>query len=81
MQHPEDALGVYRRHVEDVISGKDKRAYAEAVRLIDGTVRELFAESGREEDFDAYVEEVRAGHKPKRNLMKLMAGLDTASPA
>ena len=75
-EYPEDALGVYRRHVEDVIAGKDKRAYAEAVRLIDETVRELHTECGRSEDFGAYVEEVRAAHKPKRNLMKLMAGLD-----
>ena len=75
-EYPEDALGVYRRHVEDVIAGKDKRAYAEAVRLIDETVRELYTECGRPEDFGAYVEEVRAAHKPKRNLMKLMARLD-----
>ncbi|MBK5220260.1 MAG: hypothetical protein JJE35_10820 [Thermoleophilia bacterium] len=74
-KHPEDTLGVYRRHVEDVIAGKDKRAYAEAVRLID-EMRALCAESGRPEDFDAYVEEVRTSHKAKRNLMKLMAGLE-----
>ena len=80
-EHPEDALGVYRRHVEDVIAGKNKRAYAEAVRLIDETMRALFAESGRSEDFDAYVEEVRTAHKPKRNLMKLMAELDPARAA
>jgi uncharacterized Zn finger protein len=77
-ERPEDALGVYRRHVEDVIAGKDKRAYAEAVRLIDETMRALYAESGRSGDFDAYVEEVRTAHKPKRNLMKLMAGLEPA---
>lgn len=77
--HPEDALDVYRRHVEDVIGGKEKRAYAEAVRLIDETMRALFVESGRPEDFDAYVEEVRTAHKRKRNLMKLMAGLEPAS--
>ena len=41
-------------------------------------MRELYAESDRSEDFDAYVEEVRTAHKPKRNLMKLMAGLDPA---
>jgi uncharacterized Zn finger protein len=75
-EHPKDAIGVYRRHVEDVIAGKDKRAYAEAVRLIDETMRALYAESGRPEDFDAYVEEVRTPHKPKRNLMKLMAALE-----
>jgi len=77
-EHPEDALGVYRRHVEDVIAGKDKRAYAEAVRLIDETMRPLYAESGQLEDFDSYVEEVRTAHKAKRNLMKLMAGLQPA---
>lgn len=77
-EHPEDAIDVYRRHVEDVIAGKNKRAYAEAVRLIDETMRALYAESGRPEDFDAYVEEVRTAHKPKRNLMKLMAGLESA---
>jgi uncharacterized Zn finger protein len=77
-EHPEDTLGVYRRHVEDVIAGKDKRAYAEAVRLIDETMRALYAESGQPEDFDSYVEEVRTAHKPKRNLMKLMAKLEPA---
>lgn len=46
-EHPEDTLDVYRRHVEDVIAGKDKRAYAEAVRLIDETMRALYAESGQ----------------------------------
>jgi uncharacterized Zn finger protein len=77
-EHPEDAIGVYRRHVENVIAGKDKRAYAEAVRLIDETMRSLYIEGDRSEDFDAYVEEVRTAHKPKRNLMKAMAGLEAA---
>ncbi|HWC26473.1 MAG TPA: hypothetical protein VG474_07815 [Solirubrobacteraceae bacterium] len=74
-RHPCDALAVYRRHVEDVIGHKDKRAYQQAVEIIDGTVRALFAECGRAADFTAYVDEVRAAHKPKRNLMKLMASL------
>jgi hypothetical protein len=38
----------------------------------------LYIESSRSGDFDAYVEEVRTAHKPKRNLMKLMAGLEPA---
>jgi uncharacterized Zn finger protein len=77
-EHPEDAIDVYRRHVEDVIAGKNKRAYAEAVRLIDETMRALYVESGQLDHFDAYVEEVRIAHKPKRNLMKLMAALKPA---
>ncbi|MGH2968961.1 MAG: hypothetical protein ACRDK0_07840 [Solirubrobacteraceae bacterium] len=71
--HPEDALPVYRRHVEDVIAHKDKRAYQQAVELINETIRALFSECGRAEDFAAYLDEIRATHKPKRNLMKLMA--------
>ena len=48
---------------------------------VDETMRALYAESGCSEDFGAYIEEVRAAHKPKRNLMKLMAGLDPARAA
>jgi uncharacterized Zn finger protein len=80
-EHPEDALTVYRDHVEEVIGHKDKRAYQEAVRLIDETIRPLFAESGRPADFQAYIAEVRAAHKAKRNLMKLMDGLEATGPA
>lgn len=77
-QHPEDALSVYERHVENIIGHKDKRSYEQAVRLIDDTIRTLFAECGRPEDFAAYVDDVRASHKQKRNLMKLMSELRTA---
>jgi uncharacterized Zn finger protein len=80
-QHPEDALEVYQHHVEGVIEGKDKRAYAEAARLIDKTVRALFLECGRAADFDRYVEDVRMRHKAKRNLMKAMADLKPVSAA
>lgn len=37
--------------------------------------------SARPGDFDVYIDEVRAAHKPKRNLMKLMAGIAPAGPA
>ncbi|MDP9258884.1 MAG: hypothetical protein M3Q31_20370, partial [Actinomycetota bacterium] len=76
-EHPEDALCVYRKHVEDTIDRKDTRAYESAVRLIDDTIRALFAECGRPDDFAGYVAEVRASHKPKRNLMKLMGEITT----
>jgi len=71
-EHPEDTLTVYRRHVEQTIAGKDKRSYAEAVRLIEETIRPLFTECGKPEGFEGYVEELRSSHRPKRNLMKLM---------
>lgn len=76
-EHPEDALRVYRKHVEDTIDRKDTRAYESAVRLIDDTIRALFGECGRPDDFAGYVAEARASHKPKRNLMKLMCEITT----
>lgn len=79
-EHPEDALVVYRQHVEDVIAAKNNRAYEEAVQLITGTIRELFNECGRANEFHTYVEEVRTTHKAKRNLIKLMASLKTTDP-
>ena len=61
----------------DTVAGwRLERFEAKVAGLIDETMRTLYTESGRPEDFDAYVEEVRTAHKPKRNLMKLMAGLD-----
>jgi len=66
--------------VEEIIGRKDKRSYEEAVRLMDRTIRPLFAESGRSVDFPRYVDEVRAAHKPKRNLMKLIDRLDAPIP-
>ncbi len=80
-EHPEDALSVYRRHVEDVIAGRDKRAYGEAVGVIDDTMKPLFDECGRPQEFLAYIDELRTTHKAKRNLMKLLDRLETADSA
>jgi uncharacterized Zn finger protein len=77
-RHPQDALTVYRRHVENIIAHKDKRSYAEAVALVDDTIRALYTECDRAGDFAAYIHELRAAHKPKRNLMKLIDELQPA---
>jgi uncharacterized Zn finger protein len=73
--HPEDALPIYQEHVERLIGQKNNQGYAEAVELM-RKVNELMARLGRGQEFPAYVASVRAAHKPKRNLMKL---LDKAS--
>ena len=80
-EHPEDALAVYRGHVERTIAGKDKRSYAEAIRLMKETIRPLLAECGRAADFDSYLAEVRATHRQKRNLMKLIDKLEATRAA
>lgn len=73
--HPEDALPVYQEHVERLIGRKNNQAYAEAVEVM-WKVYELMGRLGRAQEFPEYVASVRAAHRPKRNLMKL---LDQAS--
>jgi uncharacterized Zn finger protein len=73
-EHPSDALSVYCQHVEDTIAYKDKRSYAEAVQLIEDTIRPLFAEAGRPHGFAEYLEQLRATHRQKRNFIKLLDG-------
>jgi uncharacterized Zn finger protein len=76
--HPRDALRVYERQVEVAIEGRDKRAYQEAVALMDH-VRSVHEQLDDVDAFDQYVARVREQHKRKRNLVKLLDQL--AGPA
>ena len=69
--HPRDALGVYERQVEVAIVGRDKRAYQEAVALMDH-VRSVHQQLGDDGAVPRYVARVREQHKRKRNLVKLL---------
>ena len=80
-EHPEDTLTVYRQQVEEMIATKNNRGYEDAARLIDGTIRDLFNECGQPDEFAAYLADVRTTHKPKRNLIKLLAIIQTSGPA
>jgi uncharacterized Zn finger protein len=69
--YPQDALPIYKRRIDPVLDRKDIEAYREAVRTLQ-LIRRLMKALGREADFTAYLEEVRAAHRPKRNFMKLL---------
>lgn len=71
-RHPADAVAVYQRLVEAAVARKNNQAYQDAVTLL-GKVQGLMGLLGREADFSRYLASVRAAHKPKRNLMKLLA--------
>jgi len=75
--HPEDVLTIYQRLVERTLARKTNEAYREAVGLL-GRIRDLMARLDRRDDFAAYLASVRAAHRAKRNLMRL---LDAASLA
>lgn len=72
-EHPEDALPIYQKEVEEAVAQKNNRAYAEAVELMH-KVQKLMKRAGRAAEFSAYLESVRVAHKPKRNFMKLLDG-------
>jgi len=69
-ERPLDAIPIWQGGIERAINAKSNQAYAEAVELI-GRVRRLLIAADGEADFAPYLAQVRAAHKPKRNLMKL----------
>lgn len=72
--HPEDAVNVYRRGVEPAVAQKNNRGYEEAVALL-RRMRPLMQRVGREAEFGREVGQLRAEHRRKRNLIRLLDGL------
>lgn len=69
--HPADAVRVYQDAVERALGQKHNDAYREAVDLLRDIARAM-KRSKDSPGFAAYVEAVRARHKPKRNFVKLL---------
>jgi tetratricopeptide (TPR) repeat protein len=72
--HPDDAVPVYQRLVEPIISRMKNDAYEEATRMLKH-IRDLMGGMEQHAEFAAYLADVKLRHKPKRNLMKLLAGV------
>jgi uncharacterized Zn finger protein len=69
--HPLDAIEIYERETFDQIDTKKNAGYRTAVDHL-ARIRKLAEAAGRPERFDELLTEVRARHKPKRNLMALL---------
>ena len=69
--HPADVLPLYQQDGERLIDQKNKRGCAEAVEVLQ-RVRELMDRLGRGGEFPAYLTSVRAAHKQKCSLMRLL---------
>lgn len=72
---PWEALMIYREQVEPTIERKTKSDYQAATELLT-KIRELMTRIGYADEFSAYLDQVCATHKRKRNLMKLLVDLD-----
>ena len=69
-EHPGDAIPIWQAQVERAIQAKNNAGYQEAVELM-ARVNRLMTRAGQPDAFAPYAAQVRATHKPKRNLMKL----------
>lgn len=70
-EHPADAVPVYQRLVEPIISRMKNDAYEEATRMVQH-IRDLMHGMEQQSEFTAYLTNLKLRHKPKRNLMKLL---------
>ena len=69
--HPLDAIPIFEDEVERLISAKNNDAYRQAVETM-AHVAKLMRAAAQPDVFAPYAAGVRARHKPKRNLMKLL---------
>jgi uncharacterized Zn finger protein len=69
--HPDDAVRIYKNHVAALLRNTGDRVYEEAVRFL-AKIKAILDRSGAEAGFRPYLTEVRAAHKRKRNLMKML---------
>ncbi|HJW74082.1 MAG TPA: hypothetical protein VJ787_00220 [Thermoleophilia bacterium] len=75
VDHPHDALPVYVQQVERLIDQKNRRGYEEAVDLM-RTIGHLMDRLGKGDEFPEYLAAVRAKHKQKRSLVRLLDAAD-----
>ena len=67
--HPEDAIGIYRRQVVPLIETTTNSSYQEAVEFIK-KIHGLMNDLGKREDFHTWLSELKKEYKRKRNFIK-----------
>jgi tetratricopeptide (TPR) repeat protein len=73
-EHPDDAIEVYRRHLDRVLEPARNDAYDEVVSVLTA-LAPLYDRAGRHGELRDLIEQIRTGYKRRRNLM---ARLDRA---
>jgi len=71
--HPVDALQAYQTHVEQLVAVGGNGNYATAVKLI-ARMAPIRKRIGPASDHAAYLADLMARHKAKRNFIKLLSG-------
>ena len=71
VDHPGDAVPVYRRLIETAVAHTNNAAYDDAIKLVK-KLKPLLARLGSPADFGQYLARLRAKYKAKRNFIKLL---------
>lgn len=71
VDHPGDAVPVYRRFIETAVAQTNNTSYDEAIKLLK-RLKPLVVRLGMPADFGQYVALLRAKYKAKRNFIKLL---------
>ncbi|MCU0576173.1 MAG: SWIM zinc finger family protein [Desulfobacterota bacterium] len=72
--HPDDALTVYRNHLDRILTHADKRIYQEAVKVL-GKIRKIMLGSGDEQAFKDYLGRIRTANKRRRSFLVMLEGI------
>ncbi|MBW1990437.1 MAG: hypothetical protein JRI97_12975, partial [Deltaproteobacteria bacterium] len=73
--HPEFSLDTWRKHAESLIERVDKKAYQEASRFL-RKMKKLHEETGRAEDWAAYVRTLRQRNRRRPRMMEVIDALE-----
>ena len=71
---PDEAICIYQKHIDSVITGGDKGAYHAAGQLIVRLCKLMHA-AQRQPEYTTYLAGVRLRHKAKRNFIKVLDAL------
>ncbi|HKS48118.1 MAG TPA: hypothetical protein VJT49_24010 [Amycolatopsis sp.] len=77
--HPEEAISVYRRHIEELIEHKDADHYREAAKRL-RKLRTVYRRAGQAGEFGDYLAELVRTHKRKARLLAEIRNARIALP-
>ncbi len=71
-EHPLDAVGVYKREIEDLIDRMQAHWYEQALDLV-VHVGELYARASAEDEFATYLDDLRGRHQRRTKFLAMLA--------
>ena len=75
--HPQDTVDTYQARIDPIVARAHNDAYDEAAELI-GTMRKLMQRIGKQNEFAAWLGQLKIKCKAKRNFMQRLERLAPA---